>query len=228
MYGAGDERFLKIANEASEQATQLAPNYAESFLARGYAYLASKQYATAEAQFFKAIELDPGMAIAYHYLARSAYLQGEMEKTIEHFNKSIELDPDDYESPLLLHTVYQKFDDQENALRVANISVERVKRYLENYPEHHRAYYLGAGALAFTGDVDMARQWAERADQLAPGDRGTRYNLACFYARLGENEKALEFLENSITSRTWIANDPDLECLHDHPRFQAVLDSLDP
>ena len=59
-----------------------------------------------------------------------------------------------------------------------------------------------------------------------PDDVATRYNLACFYTNIGEYEKALDFFENSISSRSWIENDPDLEPLRDHPRFQAVLDAL--
>ncbi len=80
--------------------------------------------------------------------------------------------------------------------------------------------------MANLGENELALKWAERAYQIAPDDVATRYNLACFYANIGDNEKALDFLENSITSRSWIENDPDLEPLHGHPRFQAVLDSL--
>ena len=82
------------------------------------------------------------------------------------------------------------------------------------------------GALTKLGENKLAKKWAERAYQIAPDDVATRYNLACFYAKIGDSEKALDFLENSISSRSWIKNDPDLESLHSHPRFQAVLDAL--
>jgi adenylate cyclase len=228
MFSTGGERCQKIATEAGKKATELAPEYAESYMARGYASLANKQYSNAETEFFKAIELDPGLAVAYHYLGRSAYLQGQLDTALEYFNKSVDLDPNDFESLMLAFPIYQKNDDQENVLRVARAGVDRIKRHLEDYPEHYRAYYLGTSALVVLGEVELARTWAERAHQLAPDDVATRYNLACFYTRIGENEKALDFLENSISSRSWIENDPDLEPLHGHPRFQAVLDALEP
>jgi adenylate cyclase len=80
--------------------------------------------------------------------------------------------------------------------------------------------------LVKLGEIELAQKWGERAYQIAPNDVATRYNLACLHARKGDTEKALDFLENSITSRSWIENDPDLEPLRGHPRFQAVLDSL--
>lgn len=37
---------------------------------------------------------------------------------------------------------------------------------------------------------------------------------------------ALDCLENSVTSRTWIENDPDLNALRDKPRYKALVGSL--
>jgi adenylate cyclase len=226
MYSKGGKPSQKIAAEAAEKATELAPDYAQSHMANGYAFLANKQYAAAEAEFFKAIERDPKLSTAYYYLARSAFHQGQLDKALKYFNKSTDLNSDDYESPLLATQIYEKFHDEDNAVRIAGIGVDRVKRYLEDYPNNQRAYYLGMGGLTKLGENELAKKWAERAYQLAPNDVATRYNLACFYARIGDPEKALDFLENSISSRSWIENDPDLEPLHSHPRFQAVLDAL--
>ena len=225
FYGGG-EHYQEIAAAAGEEATRLAPKYAESYLARGYAYLAGKKYAEAEAELFTAIKLDPELAIAYHYLARSAYFQGQMEKALKYFSKSTELNPDDYQSPLLSVSIHEKFNDQDNAMRFAKIGVDRVERHLEDYPNNQRAYYLGVAGLLKLGKIELARKWAERACQIAPEDSATRYNLACFYAKIGDTEKSLDFLENSISSRSWIENDPDLASLRDHPRYQAVLDAL--
>ena len=61
---------------------------------------------------------------------------------------------------------------------------------------------------------------------LKPKDPATRYNATCFYAKNGEIEKALDCLENSVTSRTWIENDPDLNALRDDQRYKALVESL--
>ena len=76
------------------------------------------------------------------------------------------------------------------------------------------------------GQTARARDWAETALALSPDDTSTRYNVACFYATIGETEKSLDLLENSISSRSWIENDPHVDSLRDHPRYKAVIESL--
>lgn len=109
---------------------------------------------------------------------------------------------------------------------MAQIGVERAERHLEDYPDSPRAYYLGCTGLVTLGDTQRARDWAERALALSPDDNSTRYNVACFYAVTGEAEKSLDLLENSITSRSWIENDSELDSIRDHPRYKAIIESL--
>lgn len=58
------------------------------------------------------------------------------------------------------------------------------------------------------------------------------YNLACGYARLGEKDKALTTLEQSIavgyTNKEHLQSDTDLAPLHDDPRFEKLMRALSP
>ena len=53
------------------------------------------------------------------------------------------------------------------------------------------------------------------------------YNVACGFAVLGEVERAIDCLERcyqmGFAHHDWIRNDPDLDSLRQHPRFQALL-----
>ena len=149
-----------------------------------------------------------------------------MDEALQSFEKAIEHDPDDFESPLLSTAAYYMRGDKDAAIRVAKIGVERAERILEDYPDTPRAYYLGAAGLFVLDRIDLAIEWAERALEIAPDDAATRYNSACFFVKLDDTERALDCLENSVMSRTWIENDPDLEPLHGHPRFHAIVDAL--
>ena len=120
----------------------------------------------------------------------------------------------------------QAAGDDDGARRSAEIGVERAERILQDYPDNQRAYYLGSSGLSILKQHDRAREWTERALELSPDDPATRYNSACSYAKYGEIERAIDCLENSVISRTWIENDSDLDPLRDHPRFKAILDSL--
>jgi hypothetical protein len=57
-----------------------------------------------------------------------------------------------------------------------------------------------------------------------------KINGACFFARDGNTEKALHFLEIAFEKgygkREWIENDPDYDSLKDNPRFKALLEKL--
>jgi len=54
---------------------------------------------------------------------------------------------------------------------------------------------------------------------------------ACVFAQLNEVDRALDSLEQSITTgmaqKEWIETDPDLDHLRSHARFRALLDRLD-
>ncbi len=219
-------RWPKIAREAADKLMEISPSPAESILASAYALTAEHNYAAAETAFKKAIELDATMALAYQYLGRAQLHQGKMEAAAASYAAATERDPDNYESPLLAIPAYEEIGDQENVLKHARIGVERVEKILEADPENQRAYYLGSSGLMVLGQMDKALEWTERALALNPRDQATRYNAACFYAKNGEIEKALDCLENSVTSRTWIENDPDLNALRDQPRYRALADSL--
>jgi len=62
---------------------------------------------------------------------------------------------------------------------------------------------------------------------LAGVSAGTRYQLARFYALLGEKEQALDWLEKSCESRDFLTPfvnaDPIFDDLRAEPRFKAVM-----
>lgn len=225
-YFSKDEKWRHLADQAADKAMNLAPDQAESFLAQGHAHSASERFAEAARALQKAVDLDATHGRAYYYLARAHYHQGNIEQALEYFDRATECDPDDYESPFLATTIYAAAGNTDAARRSAEIGVQRAERILEDYPDNQRAYYLGSGGLYELEQHDRAMEWAERALTLNPDDPATRYNSACLFVKYSDTERALDCLENSIVSRSWFENDPDLAPLRDHPRFQAILESL--
>jgi Flp pilus assembly protein TadD len=80
------------------------------------------------------------------------------------------------------------------------------------------------------GDVAASRRHIEIALHLRPNDYDALYNCACYYAKAGEPDRALDLLERAIATgqgfRDWIEHDNDLRSLRGLPRFQAVLSRL--
>jgi adenylate cyclase len=226
IFMSGGEEARKASDQAGQRALELAPGEGASYLAYACGQMACDCHEEAEAAFLKAVELNPELYRAWYYLGRTAHHAGDREKEILYFKKAIELDPDDWESPILLLSQLRQSGSAAEVEAAARLAVERIEKHLEYYPDNQRAYYLGVGALNELGETKLAREWAETAYRLAPEDPATHYNLACFYSMVGEAEKALDLLEKSIQSRSWIEHDSDLDNLRDHPRFQRFLDSL--
>lgn len=96
-------------------------------------------------------------------------------------------------------------------------------------------------ALVFvrTGRIAEGLQMAEEALQLDPGDNGSLYNTACVYARAAEqsptaeeihsvqSQRAVELLKQAAEAGFYdtehLKNDPDLNCLHDHPEWLGII-----
>jgi tetratricopeptide (TPR) repeat protein len=142
------------------------------------------------------------------------------------FDRAAHCDPEDWEAVLLSVQLYEKFGDRKGLLNAGREGVERAERFLKVYPNNQRAYYLGASVLLRLGEEQKAHLWMEKALLIAPSDSTTRYNAGCFYAQAGDADKAFANLRESITSRSWIENDPTLDTLRDDPRFPAYLESL--
>lgn len=89
------------------------------------------------------------------------------------------------------------------------------------------------------GDVEAATRMSEREAELAgqlddsPEWKGTiQYNLACYYALMGDRETALKMLETALQLNPqlidWSQQDSDLASLHGTPEFEALLGSVGP
>jgi adenylate cyclase len=77
------------------------------------------------------------------------------------------------------------------------------------------------------GQPEEGLKWAEKALEIDPDDAGVRYNVACLYSLEGKVEAAIgcleEALEGGFQNKGWFQNDPDLDPLRGHPRFQRLL-----
>jgi len=142
------------------------------------------------------------------------------------FEKAASCDPEDWETVLLSIQIYRKFGDRKGVAAACREGLRRVERFLQVYPNNQRAYYLGAFALNDMGEKDKAYEWVRKALEIAPEDSATRYNVGCFYAKVGDLDKAFTNLKQSITSRSWVESDPSLDPLRDDPRFPEYLETL--
>ena len=221
---------LEQADTASRKALELAPTLAEAHAARGLALSLRGRYDDAEREFDAATRLDPQLYEGHYYFALARFQQGNLAEAAKLFEQAAAVRPEDYQAPILAAQSYAGLGQHAMADAGYRRAAITVERHIELNPDDPRALYMGANILCHIGRREQGLEWGDRALALDPEDAGVLYNTACLNAVAGRSDYAIELLEKAVQNgfghREWIDNDPDVASLRDHPRFQALLNSL--
>ncbi len=224
-----DNADLEAAEKYSHAALKLAPNMAESHSSRGYVLSLGKSYDEAEQEFKEAIRLNSNAFQAYYYYGRSCFARGQIRESAELFQKASDIRREDYQSMILLAqslNVLEPGSGQEATLE----GIKRAKSQLELDPNDRRALSLISQSLSDTGEREEGLKMITHALNLYPEDVGVLINGACFFAKTGDKEKALDLLEKvfgkGFGKKDWIEHDPDYDSLRKEPRFKDMLSKL--
>jgi TolB-like protein/Flp pilus assembly protein TadD len=217
MYYNATDVNREEALRTSNRAVELAPERVESHVLAGIANCITRNYGMADAEFRKAIDLEPRNFEAFYYFARTKVREGELEEALKLFERAARVRPEDYESVLFQAQLHVSLGHQKQARAVSHEGIARVRNALELNPDDNRALNLGAFALLRLGETREASI--------------IRYNAACFYALKGDSEKALDCLENCLVkvgqvNREWLEHDSDLDSIRDHPRYAGIIASI--
>jgi adenylate cyclase len=230
LYRDRSEEGRASAERASLHAVTLDPGSAQAQASRGLALSIAGRQEEAERAFEEAARLDPGLFEAHYFYARHAFASGQAQKALALYERAMEVRPEDYQAPLLAAQIYDDLGRGGEAGAVRRLGVERARRRLEVEPDDARALYMAANGLAALGERDEARERAQRARALRPGDGMVLYNVACVFSLLGLPRDALDCLEQAVRSglrqRGWYEHDSNLDRLRSHQRFQDLLREL--
>lgn len=227
MYVESSDANREEAEKASQRALDLDPLLAEAHASCGVARSLRLDFEASESAFEKAIELDPKLFEAHYFYARTCFVQGKLEKAIEHFDAAHQTRPEDYQAPLLTGQIYDSLEQPEKALTVRREGVEVAERHLKYHPHDTRALYMAANGLVVLGEKEKGLEWLQLALSLEPDDAMLLYNAGCIYALADMQEEALTCLERTVagglTQREWYEHDSNLDSVRAHPRFEALL-----
>ena len=230
MYFDSRTDNLKEADAASRKAVEIEPGSADAHASRGLAVSLRREFDEARVEFETALRLDPRNFEAHYLYARSLVGQGKPEEAAEHFRRACEINPENYDAPSLYAQTLHGLGRRAQSEAAYRQALEVVKKHLELNPDDSRAINLGAVCFAHLGEREEAAKWAGGAAIIDPDNPSVLYNVACVYSQLGEVERAIDCLEQSITSgmgqREWIENDPDLDPVREHPRFVTLKQRL--
>ncbi|HSG35093.1 MAG TPA: TIR domain-containing protein [Sphingomonadaceae bacterium] len=225
------DRVEEDALASAEKALALDPNLPEAHCIKArYLETEEGRFDDAHAQVETALRLGPEGWEVNKEAARLLFRQGKMKQAIPYFEKAAALMESDYHSPGMLQTCYTAIGDREGAIRSARMTLARAEKAVAQDPSNGAALGLGAGALAYAGESERAKEWIRRAMLIAPENLTMRYNLVCaLTVELGEIEEALDMLEGFIDKMnpmlvTHVQVDPDLDKLRDSPRFNEMIE----
>jgi tetratricopeptide (TPR) repeat protein len=123
--------------------------------------------------------------------------------------------------------VRRKSADWFGDLSQLDFDVDFYERLLARKTDSIEALRILAELVSRKGDMKRAVELDRRLVDLQPEDFLARYNLACSLARAGRADDAIDALSRAILlgydDLAHMEADPDLESLHGHPDFQALL-----
>jgi adenylate cyclase len=214
---------------AAERAIELDANLAEAHAAKARALMQQARFDESLLEVEIALRVEPESYDANSAAARWNYLNRRFDDAIRYWEKAAALVESDYMAAGMLVSCYNAIGDREGARRAARRSITRAEKIVAMEPDNGSAMGHGFGALAALGEIERAKEWAERAVLLDPENLNLRYNIACtLVTELNDREGALDLLEPvfekmRIEAVIWARTDPDLDPIRDHPRFKKML-----
>jgi len=243
----GKEAF-PIARDFSKKALELDNTLAEPHLVLGMlAFVHEHDMGNFEREIHRALELNPKSVEAHRQNGLGLMYLGRLDESVVAFQRAIEIEPLSLPCNINYATVliYSGRIEEGEA---------HLKRTLELSPDAWLAHYNLALGYRFKKDFARAAEELAIAKDLRGEAEDARlirdsfakggwqkvlgiltnpkmgfgsYNIATFYAELGDNERALNNLNQAIEESDqtvgFMKIEPILKPLHDDPRFKALL-----
>ncbi len=214
---------------ATERALALNQDLAEAHAVKGYILLMKGDTDEAATEIEIALKLEPESYEANRAAGRLKYLLRDYDTAARMFEKTISLMDADVNSMGMLIGCYKGLGDDAGVRRAAGFALERADAILSRDPNNSSAVVYSAYALASLGEGERAKSRMSRALVIDPDNWDMRYNFACaLNGHLKDKEAALEMLKPLFVKITdpllrYMKADPDLESLHDDPRYQVMV-----
>ena len=177
------------AKQAASKAVELDSTSAEAYSALGFATVTHDfDWAVAEGQHRRALEINPNYATAHHWYAFHLVMEGRFDEGLEQMVRTRELDP---LSPGVLQAqgwcYYQsrRFDE----------SIATFRAVLDATPDFPYGLITYSWVLRHTGAADEAVKTAEKALDLSGGGQLYITALGASYAAAGKQQEARAVLE---------------------------------
>ena len=194
FYGAiSSSEAVPLMEAAVSSALELDPELGEAQTAYGAILQYRGQYGEAVAAYERAIELAPGYATSYHWLAEHwRNTLNNPERALPLINKALELDP---LSPVINITVAETLEN----LGRSEEALAQLDHTIEIAPAYPGIYGVKSQILAYSlNHLDQAMRAREYAIDLDPESAVAFIGYAQLFSELGDDAMAIENIEHSL------------------------------
>lgn len=205
---------------------------------------------TADAEFRRALELNPNSATNHEKYAFYLVRTGHLKQALAEVQRSVDLDPVSGSTFHAEGFIYYFSHQYDQALELTqtvrglrinlpdwNFLIGDIYAAKGMYPESIAAflksgddpYTLGhlGNAYARAGQVDAARKLVAQLEMHVRNDGVGRYEIALIYTGLGDKQEAFKWLEDAYYAHdvglVYLQVDPCLDPLRSDPRFTDLL-----
>jgi Flp pilus assembly protein TadD len=196
--------------------------------ARGAALLKDGKFDEAVAELQKAADAAPTSAVIQSNLAYAYDRQGRTEEAVAAYRKALELDPKNTIVRNNLANLYSKQGLYEDAAREYE---DLVQRDPDNTTAKANLDAMVKNKTVLQERKDQVSSALQGADS-KPKDPQAAYNAARVYARLGDADQALSWLNKALDlgydQFDYLSLDPSLVNLKKDPRFLKLLEERRP
>jgi eukaryotic-like serine/threonine-protein kinase len=215
-----------------KRAMELNPGYSLAYRMYGGYLTIVGRHPEALPYFEQARRLDPLYERNYLAQGYSYFMAHKYDEAIEQYRKSFEIEPDPMAYFGLVLALAEKGD------YATAISEGEKATKLNDSPlllTSLASAYARAGRRADSNRILRQLEEISKHQGPAPAWHGTPtayvcpYEVAGVYAQLGDKDRAFEWLDKALRSRScmyFLRQDPRLDSIHPDPRFQELLTKM--
>lgn len=115
-------------------------------------------------------------------------------------------------------------------VRDLDVKISFLEGILRRDPCYVDALQLLGDHYTQRGRYDNGLKVDQQLSELEPSNPLVFYNLACSYSLVGQVDLAAVALEKALSlgysDFKWLARDPDLRSLRNHPVYQSIADKI--
>jgi len=211
------------AERSYKRAIEMKPNSADMRLYYWEFLSAMKRPTEAQTQIERCLELDPFNA--YVQMAYGMFLLStrRFDDAIDQFRSVLDTEMDFGPAELGLWQAYHHTGRYDQA-------VGSITEYFSKWDDDEMAEVVRE-AYEEAGYEEAMRRAGEKLVERSETFYVLGTQVASFFAYAGENDRAVEWLQNAFTERETglvkLQVDPDWDTLRDDPRFQAIVRQMD-